>query len=487
MTAKAYALSLLMVLLLPAITTPTLIPKPEPQPTFIPRPIAFTSSDIQNAIARAKTWIDKLYQTDGIYGYIKEYPAIPIALYVEEKDAWIFLGQLPKKSTVELEAEGSNYVQMLIKFKVYPIYPWVTWNFKMRVRIDYLSGGKTKYTITFISTSTVYTVDVYFGDEKIWDDITKHTPSKTVYRYKYNYYFYPAHRYTVRHAGQLAELLYDIWDQNTRRNRISALINDYGFTWDIYDPLFGITYDNDLFMFTLQAYHDCDVWSDLPRGMNPHRYPYKSKVCLDRRDYIAESYSDPLLKGLFAVHILVKYKDPDKEVLYGHPPDWWEFYSAREIARELENNWWNGYGIGTPYKKAYASAVRTATFLVLETLLGYVYGDSTSKYYADLTAQILLQVQISSEGYYESEDLGVVYRPTFANAFFFAWKTGQSYPFASPKKNIIDNIIDWFGMPAERKGECPSNPESTITIMQALRVYLYHRYGIAYPDNEYLP
>jgi len=32
MTAKAYALSLLMVLLLPAITTPTLIPKP--QPTF---------------------------------------------------------------------------------------------------------------------------------------------------------------------------------------------------------------------------------------------------------------------------------------------------------------------------------------------------------------------------------------------------------------------------------------------------------------------
>jgi len=489
MTAKAYALSLLMVLLLPAITTPTLIPKPEPQPTFIPRPIAFTSDDIIDAIERGYTWTRRLYADygDPRYGYIKDYPANPIALYVEEKDKWIFLGQLPKKSKIKLEDEGFDYVQMLIKFKVFPIYPWVTWNFKMRVRIEYLSGGTTKYNITFISTSTVYTVDVWFGNKKIWDNITKDTPEMTVIRYKYDYKFYKAHRYTVRNGAELHEKLFDIWGEYTRRDKLHALIHDYGFPYNVYDPIFGITHDNDLFMFTKDAYHDCDVYDQLPRGMDPHKYPYKSKVCLDRADYIALSYNDPLYYGLFAVHILIKYGDPDKEVLYGHPPDWWEYYSAREIARKLESDWWNGYGIGYPLDKSYASGVRTAVFLVLETLLGYVYGDDTSKNYADMTVGILLQCQVSSTGMYESEDLGVIYRPIFAGAFYFGWKPGNSYAFATPTKNILMQIIDWFGMPAETKGELASNSEATALIIQALRVYLYHRYGIAYPSGKYLP
>jgi len=485
MTVKAYALSLLMVLLLPAITTPTLIPKP--QPTFIPQPIAFTSDDIIDAIERGYTWTRRLYAdyNSPTYGYMKQYPANPIALYVEEKDSWIFLGQLPEKSKIELEDEGFDYVQMLIKFKVFPIYPWVTWNFKMRVRIEYLSGGTTKYNITFISTSTVYTVDVWFGNKKIWDNITKDTPEMTVIRYKYNYKFYKAHRYSVRHDVRLGELIFDIWDEHTRSSKLRALLNYYGFTYDILDPLFGITYSNDRFMFTKQAYHDCDVWSDLPRGMNPHKYPYKSKVCINRAAYIEESYLDPLLKGLFAIHILIKYDNPDKKVLYRASTN--EYYSAREIARELEDTWWNGYGIAYPTNPNYASGVRTAVFLVLETLLGYEYGDSTSKSYADQTAQILLNVQISAEGYYESEAYGVVYRPTYANAFIIAWKPGSSYAYSCPRKGILWDLIDFLGMPKETEGEIPSNPETTIMILQALRVYLYHRYGIAYPDGEYLP
>jgi len=44
-----------------------------------------------------------------------------------------------------------------------------------------------------------------------------------------------------------------------------------------------------------------------------------------------------------------------------------------------------------------------------------------------------------------------------------------------------------YEMPPETTDIIPANQETTNAIIQALRTYLYHKYGIAYPDLELIP
>ena len=179
-----------------------------------------------------------------------------------------------------------------------------------------------------------------------------------------------------------------------------------------------------------------------------------------------------------------KYNDPDIARYYGIDVG---YRTPRGIARAVEDNYWNGYGIHKPFgDPQYASSVRSAVFLVLETLLGYKYGDETSKYYADTLAQVLIDAQFWN-GYIETADYGVIYRPPFRGAFPLMWKTGGSYPYAMPPKSVLEELIDMFNMPNETWDCIPSNIETVATILQALRVYLYYKYGIAYPTSLYLP
>lgn len=146
--------------------------------------------------------------------------------------------------------------------------------------------------------------------------------------------------------------------------------------------------EGDYYFFTSQAYRDCDVYNSLPRGMNPSRYPYRSKVCISREAYILESQSDPLVMVQNAVHMLNKYGDPDG--LYDALDYGWT--TPRSMASFIEDNWWNGYGVSVPFEEEeYASCVRSAGFLVLEIMLGCGYGDEESKGYADQTAQVFIK------------------------------------------------------------------------------------------------
>jgi hypothetical protein len=47
--------------------------------------------------------------------------------------------------------------------------------------------------------------------------------------------------------------------------------------------------------------------------------------------------------------------------------------------------------------------------------------------------------------------------------------------------------MDWLSMPKEEQGWFPTNLESTATFLQALRVYLYYKYGVANPIARSCP
>jgi hypothetical protein len=132
--------------------------------------------------------------------------------------------------------------------------------------------------------------------------------------------------------------------------------------------------------------------------------------------------------------------------------------------------------------------VRTAAFLVLETLLGYDYGDSTSKQFADDSVNPLLLSQIDDNGTFEvsanSENPNIppgrYTRVNLAGAYYTAWDTYFHYISVSsgPKK-----LLDFFNQPDESPDLKPSNIETTAAVSQSLRTYECHLYPITSCTN----
>lgn len=147
--------------------------------------------------------------------------------------------------------------------------------------------------------------------------------------------------------------------------------------------------------------------------------------------------------------------------------------TPRSYARELEAKW-NGVGIPSPTSGSYASGVRTAVFGILETILGYQYGDTTSKAWADTVANVLLKTQVNALGYYASGDLnGIALRPVTSGLWFVGW---DAYEQAVPR-TYLDWLIDWAGMDPEYSGMIPGNMETTEITLQFFIRYL----ALAYP------
>jgi len=335
------------------------------------------------------------------------------------------------------------------------------------------------------------TVDIYLGSHMLFTHITNDMPTVDDWFYEDVYQDLRSHRYTVRHGVQKGYKDALTRQLVERAERCKNLIDDYGFTYDIYDPLFFYGREwADNYFFTDQAYHDVDVYGQLPRGL--WFYPYWSKVGINRHLYILESHIDPLVRGLQAIHLLNKYGDPDKQV---------DGVSARSIARWIEKTYWNGYGVTIPFKsKEYASGVRTAVFLELETLLGYKYGDNTSKTYADKAAKYLVMTQWPMSGWGLVELQGAIpktgslwsslalvhdqpphggkaVRPLHGGGFLVAYRVvNNEVWFGVPPAGIIGDLIDLLGMPAEYDGLIPTNQETTFAATRALEVYLQYAF-----------
>lgn len=306
----------------------------------------------------------------------------------------------------------------------------------------------------------------------------------------------PAMRYTYRHATALARYIYHMQGRATQATYLWNSLSDEGFWNDLYAPLFG---DNTAldpgWFFSNDAYKECNdpavgtshtpyPWGVYPSvaGRSVEYYPYESKVCvIGRAAYIALSRLDYLVPALQAIHVLNKYGNAD----YAYTGPLGLSTTPRKVARSLEKNGWNGHGIKIYLKDgSYSSGVRTNAFLVLESLLGYKYGDTTSQGYADAAAVVLAGTQwgTSDAGLYRGEtaDNGLVLRPNQIGGQMIGWKigAGQYQPYALPPLNFLSDIVDYFSMPPESLTLSATNAEATGTYLQALRVYMRYKYNV---------
>lgn len=477
--------------------------KVEPEKPNLPA----SSAELQDRINKAKAYVDKLYEIDGSYDYVKEYPAYPTGIFNRSRSGD---GTQPRLLAHYIESHsyvfgkitwvsiGRGYEFMDVTFE--DAYSWdygepLVWQDR-----SYGTNGNTSYSTSIRSYGGTETVDFYLADTLLLSDLKNQSLPQTFNHSKSGGACFPAHRYTVRHGAQLCDLIYQVWGDHWGGQYLRNLINAFGFTYDVYDPLFKEALSEaDDFFFNGQAYHDCDladvgVSTALPWGLYPHRYPYESKVCINRGScgfpgsYIWLSQRDRLCRVLQAVHILNKYNNPDRS----YPDPKGGTTTPRLVARDIEQNCWNGHGVNIYGKNpSYSSGVRTNAFLVLETLLGYKHGDATSRSYADSCADILIQVQWGSPPFtaYQGEtaDNGLLTRPPHHGGQLLCWKTGGSFIYSLPPQSFLDDVMDWLSMPKEEQGVVPTNLESTATYLQALRVYLYYKYGVAYPNSSKLP
>jgi hypothetical protein len=198
---------------------------------------------------------------------------------------------------------------------------------------------------------------------------------------------------------------------------------------------------------------------------------------------------------LQAIHILNKYEDPDHG--YPHPgPSWWPWdhpiITPRQVAREIEQYRYNGYGVTILGKgQDVASGVRSNVFLVLETMLGYGCGDNTSRTYADNLFQILKKTQVGYSPFLpyraDTAENGTVVRPPYHGSQLLCWQYDSGISAFKMPLSWMDIAVDVLSMEPEDKGIILSNTETTATYFQALRVYLAFKYCTFFPTRRMIP
>lgn len=478
-------------------------------------------ADITNMMSAAKSYIDALYEDAASRtgpAVVKEYPGCPVAIdnmFGEQQGSTTakrlvgdYLGdKLHEVGKIVWYAVGYDYELSDLTFE-----EGTDWGYgepKLSCDVYYSPAGNVNYQLTndgWTGDSSDWE-NVIFQDEVAFEDIwdTYYNPVGATVSFNMGLKgSLPAHRYTIRHATDLVALMYSYYPQ---LSDLTALLNttigSYGFNSvpDIYAPMFesgqGAAVD---YFYTNAAYHDCDLTrngmnSTLPYGFMPHRYGYESKVCLTRDGYILLSREDYLSPALQAIHVLNKFGSPD----YSYPnpnPLIGGNTTPRQAARYIESHGWNGYGISALGKDAkYASGVRTNAFLALESLLGYKYGDSTSRQFADNTVSVLKLTQWGRPpfGAYQgvTADDGLLLRPNHYGGELLSWYViGTNAPIAAkasgavyalPPRTYVNDVLDLLGMPNEVDFPTPSNAESTATMWAALRLYLKYKDHVQIP------
>jgi len=456
-----------------------------------------THSDIQSVLNLAKGYIYSLYK----YSYpaevgsineavIAEYPSIPIRV-VHSDGRVIRVGEdvnikldIKTNYISDLSEVSNSIISYNVRFRavdmfgsVYDKVPLL----KITVNYDYGINRNVKVDVQnylWDRGSPVSYADIYLGDVYVG----RATPYNVGTTWSYvssvsynNDVFFRSFRYIERHGAQLGREYFNAIGDLDKGTKLANRLTSEGYELgkDIYAPMFGsgISLPNN-FLYesgSYGVYRDCYT----EPAIRDRSYQYHSKVCNAVDVYIDYSRSsDWLVPTLWAIHLLNKGVGADVTVYDGY-----NTWSPRQVARFVESKWVTDIGIKTPISNTYASAVRTAVFLVLETKLGYGLGDATSKMYADKAVSALLNPQVKSNGIIvrENEDgtTTTLVRPMHKGGFYTVWN-GFNYV---AKKSVLQNIVDMFNQPDEVIDIKPSNAESTITIAQSLRVYDCYNYA----------
>ena len=358
--------------------------------------------------------------------------------------------------------------------------------------------GNTQYQAAVQSTSGCdgENVSLWFGSTKILDNIAGQTLPYGWITTMTGGARAPGFRYALRTTASAA--------RNTLTNGLmmsdarlaGTLPWEQGFGADIYAPLWGLTADAELEQFfEMTPYHDCDLLlsgqgtaSPQPWGVHwvgttakTQYYAYESEACIAPSTYITNTRSDYLVPALQALHVLNLYDNPD--FLYDHP-NGGGTTSPTSIARWIETNGWIGHGVKIAGKDAaVASLTHTAAFLALESVLGWKYGDTTSRTYANNAADVLVAVlwgvdpNLPYQG--STIDKGVLTRTNQQNGPLRAWQNvSGAYQLAA--QSYLSDAFDFEGMPREVGGLTVSDSEAALVYAQAMRIYLYYALGQKY-------
>jgi len=350
--------------------------------------------------------------------------------------------------------------------------------------------------------------DIYFNGQKIWDNVSLVYLPRDVFETEVPLDGIPSFRSAIRHSVQngVFYYLYSSMhpDWQTRANALQAFRDKYGFTYDIYHPLWRETdtYPDD-YMVSWDSVHDCDAWFTIPCNLT--FYPYWSKMCQCR------ALSDSPTCGYFVngwfwalagMHILNKYGDPYKTVaFYPYPSGPCTealIYSPIDAYQAVfTKNTYLTYGgyIVDPVNGIFAPYAEGVCLAFLAEL-GYGFrevleanGDGAlaedARNWADMLAEWLLSHQWgwpyihtspSKYGFYKHEDFGEVNIPEFTGGFctLIVYKNGE--PHATSKTEYFAQLADILSMPAETAGIIAVNQEATFTALRGLQIYEWYKY-----------
>ncbi|HEV3497575.1 MAG TPA: hypothetical protein VHA34_14615, partial [Actinomycetes bacterium] len=464
-----------------------------------PPPVPVTApslASLNEAIARAETFLDGLYRPLGPAGAVQsEHYGLPIRVRFPGHGRWVLLGQGHDGSCPAQECPLPTRIRILESAYASEAYeliyatPSSAEGLRLRARVDWDVGdGRYQVSVTALSfDDPATTAEVWLNDVRLGTFapgpvdgeppvLRRGFPVSEVGHLR-------SFRYTIRHATQLAWLHAVSRDDDDRSTALARLMLRAGFVpgRDLRAAIFGrgrdaprdFSYRHEPF---LDAYGDCS----LHPPATPVAYPYRSKACLGNvQPYLMAARYDTLLPAIEALQALNRGESPDTSYRDQSALLPMVTTSASRTADDLERRFDRlGFGIPrcTPLAcdRERASALRTFTFGMLETVLGYSGGEVGRRQYADAVANLALRVQIGEDGVVRAADR-VAYRPALKGGFLSYWDAGRRY---RKPTGIAQAMADRLNMPPEYLGLRPTDSETGFDAYAFLALYRCARYEV---------
>jgi hypothetical protein len=446
---------------------------------------------VDAAIASAQGYLDGLYKplSDGQAVQSEDY-GLPLRVYFPAYRQWVLLGQ-GKPGDCVISCSGATSIAPLTSSETAESYavsfssPSKPNALRFTVSLDW-AAAPGKFSVSVSGTE----LSDPSSDAQLWLDddqlgtysrgvaeapITRTYPTSARSRMR-------SLRYTVRHATQEAFLYAQGLGDSDRSEALAAFLRVNGFTpgVDLRATIFGAgSALPDNLPFTTSgpdnAYADCGHLP--PPGATA--YPYASKICaLGVDTFLLAGRRDPFLQATEALQTLTKDGDPQRN----YPPliaVGLDGGTPAATADHLEKLWSTlGYGVPTctplECESGRASGLRSFVFGSLETTLGYTYGQTERRQYADAVAAQAVAVQIPSSGAVRMAS-GTLVRPMQAGAFPTYWDDGHRFV---PTTGFPQLANDMLSMPPEYAGSIVSDSETTFDGYAFLLAYRCARFGV---------
>jgi hypothetical protein len=464
-----------------------------------PPPVAVTAPSLASlnaAIAKGEAFLDGLYKPLGKTGAVQsEHYGLPIRVRFPGYGRWVLLGQgdngtceagaCPLPTAIRSLESGYDTEAYELRYAT----PSSADGLRLRARVDWdAGGGRYQVSVTALSfddpstTAEIWLDDVRlgtFGPGPVGGDppvLRRRFPLSEVGHLR-------SFRYTVRHATQLAWLHAVSRNDDDRSIALARFMLKAGFVpgRDLRAAIFGrgrdaprdFSYRHDPF---LDAYGDCRL--DPPA--TPLAYPYRSKACLGNvQPYLLAARYDTLLPAIEALQALNRGEPPDSAYRDESALLPMVTTSASKTADDLERRFDRlGFGIPrcTPLAcdRERASALRTFTFGMLETVLGYSGGEVGRRHYADAVANLALRAQIGEDGVVRAADRAA-YRPALRGGFLSYWDANHRY---LKPTGIVQAMADRLNMPPEYLGLRPTDSETGFDAYAFLALYRCAKYQV---------